>query len=136
LTEVLIASHVSDMSKTTPKPKQLPSCNRMMEKIDAVLRWQPDWVLERDAHIPKGKLAKIRTGLQFMRADEIWRISQALDVPVSFLLDDDAAVITQPPRASTDAAGAILVNDGTNQRRADSTDEPNVSKAVHPPRRK
>ncbi len=39
--------------------------------------------------MPKNKLNKIRNGKQFMRADEIWRISRALNVSSDYLLDDE-----------------------------------------------
>ncbi len=61
----------------------------MMDKIDSLLDGRADRRLEDAAALPKNKINKIRKGLQFMRADEIWRIALVLKASVCWLLDDE-----------------------------------------------
>ena|ERR1700677_2472787 len=95
------------MNKTTPTPIPLRSCNRMVDKIDGRLDSRPDKWLEERAKLPTNKINKIRTGKQYMRADEIWRIAQALNVPVQWLLDDELIKLDVESRVSLDVPAAV-----------------------------
>jgi len=107
----------------------------MVDKIDAQLDSRPDKWLEERAKLPTNKLNKIRTGKQFMRADEIWRISKALKVPVSWLLDD-AATLEVEGHASLDVPAVVVLESFESKRGANSGNEPVVGKTKHSPRSK
>lgn len=107
----------------------------MVDKIDGRLDSRPDNWLEQRASLPTNKLNKIRTGKQYMRADEIWRISKALKVPVGWLLDD-AATLEPEGHPTLDVPAAVNVPNGGAERRTDSSDEPAVRKSKYRPARK
>ncbi len=121
------------MNKTTPKPIRLPCCNRMVDKIDARMGFAPDHLLETAASLPAGKLNKIRTGKQHMRAYEIWQISQSLKIPVHYLLDDDLTTIDEQEKASLDIPAVIIPVPATGRNGAN---KPPVREPKNAPRRK
>ena len=83
--------------------------------------------------MPKNKLNKIRNGKQFMRADEIWRISIVLKTSVSWLLNDDAKPEQKPLGLDVDATWVL---DSRADQGADSSDDAPILEAKHRPRGK
>ena len=124
------------MNKTPATPKHLPSCNRMLDKIDARQGYMPDRALEEAASLPRNKMNKIRTGRQYMRADELWRVARALRVPVEWLLNDDLTTVDLDARiGGSDIPAAVrLDGDGANAG-TDSGHKPKIRKPKKSPSR-
>lgn len=106
----------------------------MVDKIDNLLDGRADHWLESRAKLPKNKINKIRTGKQYMRADEMWRISKALNVPVEWLLNDQMKASELITSTSIDVPAAHnIVDMDVVEGRGNGSHKPEVRKPKHRP---